>query len=142
MLLGAGCHAKSSVLVIGDSTTAYCMDRKNELHPALLSNAIQASCGVVPFFQSMSGAHFSSSGWTKRGNEWHRCDTSFLHQLQKSADAGWRYDFVLLVGGWNEVSNYRFSLPYLYRVVEELTVASLSLLRESESEADDLVAVG
>ena len=74
------------VLVLGDSTSAYCVDRKNEVSWSdLRARSSEACVGVNFYFESWSGT-------TPR---------AFLSQAANAAWWGCSYDWVLLVGGWN-----------------------------------------
>ena len=77
---------RGNVLVIGDSTSAYCVDRERELSWSDLREKARSACGGVNFyFESWSGA-------TPR---------SFLTQANNASWWGLSYDWVLLIGGWN-----------------------------------------
>ena len=74
------------VLVVGDSTSSYCVDKEYELTWPELRGRAREACRCVDFyFESWSGA-------TPR---------SFLTQAENAAWWGWKYDWVLLIGGWN-----------------------------------------
>ena len=74
------------VLVLGDSTSAYCVDREKEVTWGDLRARASDDCGGVNFyFESWSGA-------TPR---------AFLSQAANAAWWGCSYDWVLLIGGWN-----------------------------------------
>jgi hypothetical protein len=128
-LQAAGVPPGSSVLILGDSTTAYCCDKMREMSFAQLSGRVEELCAVRPFFQSVSSSHFSSGFWEKREDDWNWVSTSFLQQMQRSLDAEWRYDYILVVGGWNEESNRSFTKMYLYEQAELLTLTALRLCR-------------
>ncbi len=108
--------AQSSVLVIGDSTTAFCYDRKFDARPGELARVVEANAGVIPFFQAVSGSHFGSY------------NGSFLQQTDLSAQRQWRYDAVLLIGGWNEEWHSAFDQHYLDTNVAILTARAVELL--------------
>jgi hypothetical protein len=107
--------AGSRVLVVGDSTTAFCRDSKKEITGQELTALVLAQTGVDVYWSSVSGTHFSS--W-KGG---------FKEQLQ--SNRGWRYDYVLLVGGWNELLNTWCSSDYLYEAVLEFTAEAAALVQ-------------
>ena len=77
---------RGDVLVIGDSTSAYCVDRERELSWFDLREKASAACeGVNFYFESWSGA----------------TPGSFLTQASNASRWGYTYDWVLLIGGWN-----------------------------------------
>ena len=73
------------VLILGDSTSAYCVDRESELSWRDLREKAKAECGINFYFESWSGA-------TPR---------AFLNQAANAAWWGCSYDWVILLGGWN-----------------------------------------
>ena len=73
------------VLILGDSTSAYCVDRRSELGRRDLREKAKAECGINFYFESWSGA-------TPR---------AFLNQAAKAAWRGCSYDWAILLGGWN-----------------------------------------
>ena len=73
------------VLVLGDSTSAYCVDRMSELTWNELRGNLSRECGVGFHFEAWSGA-------TPR---------AFLNQAENASWRGRAYDWVLLLGGWN-----------------------------------------
>ena len=77
---------RGDVLVIGDSTSAYCVDRERELSWSDLRCKAREACGDAGFyFESWSGA----------------TPHSFRTQAENDAWRGAPYDWVLLIGGWN-----------------------------------------
>ena len=77
---------RGDVHVVGDSTSAYCVDRQREFsRPDLREKARDACGGVNFYFESWSGA-------TPR---------SFSTQANNAAWRGLSYDWILLIGGWN-----------------------------------------
>ena len=79
----------ASVLLIGDSTTAYCFDRVCEISKGDLAHRIKCRTGVTTWFESISGTKF-----TRWGN--------FEFQLSQGTYGGYTSDAVSLVGGWNQ----------------------------------------
>ncbi len=108
--------AHSSVLIIGDSTTAFCYDRAFDTRPGDLARVVEANTCISPFFQAVSGSHFGSYS------------DSFLQQTDLSAQRRWRYDAVLLVGGWNEEWHSAFDQHYLDTNIAILTARAAELL--------------
>lgn len=120
---------ESTVLVIGDSTTAYCVDRKRDTTFGALSREIEKRTGVKLQFQSISGSSFTSGQWVKeKSGDWHHTSTSFATQVINGTTDGWTYDFVLLIGGWNEEFNHWFSPEYIEREVTMLTTTCIDAL--------------
>ena len=77
---------RGDVLVIGDSTCAYCVDSEHEISRSdLRAKALEACGGVNFYFESWSGA-------TPRSFSTHAVNASWW---------GVPYDWVLLIGGWN-----------------------------------------
>ena len=75
------------VLVIGDSTSAHCVERAGEVSWREMRYLARNSCDGV------SNSHFESwSGATPR---------SSMGQARNASRWGRTYDWVLLIGGWN-----------------------------------------
>jgi hypothetical protein len=81
-----------SVLLVGDSTTAHCFDRTGEISSKNLAFKVKQRTGVNIWIGSISGRSF-----TERNN--------FTEQIQWATSEKYRYDAVLLVGGWNQSYN-------------------------------------
>jgi hypothetical protein len=107
---------KFTVLVVGDSTIAYnteCWrDNAGNWHlsivqPAKWSKKLNRYTNRKCWFQAVCG-----SGFVRLNDK-----ISFIEQLDLSIDAGFRYNAVLLVGGWNQVYDpwSFFKLPKLIR---------------------------
>jgi hypothetical protein len=78
-----------SLLLVGDSTTAYCFDRERGIKLADLAKKIKQRTGVRVWFFSVSGTSFTG-------------EDNFTDQIEKATADDWTYDAVLLVGGWNQ----------------------------------------
>jgi hypothetical protein len=77
-----------SVYIVGDSTTAYSVDRKGIITWTDLKDRIFEKTGVWVFFAAVSGSSFDER-W---GN---------IVQQAADMDSRW-YNHILLVGGWNQ----------------------------------------
>ena len=77
-----------SVYIVGDSTTAYSVDRKGAITWGDLKEWIYEKTGVWVFFAAVSGSSFDGR-W---GN---------IVQQTSDMDGRW-YDHILLSGGWNQ----------------------------------------
>ena len=96
-----------SILVIGDSTVAYCTDKKRDISYRDLVQLIISRPEFTEFEQeidvyitSISGSSFTSSAWnfcTKKYNK-----TTFIVQIEHGIKGGYHYDAILLIGGWNQ----------------------------------------
>ena len=74
------------VLVLGDSTSAYCVDRMEEVSWSDLMARPAEAC---------DGVNFYLESWPRA------TPRAFLSQVANAAWWGCSYDWVLLVGGWN-----------------------------------------
>jgi hypothetical protein len=84
-----------SILVIGDSTTAYCFDTKYEIKTSMLSRKISSRTGTQIWIGSVSGTSFTLYP-----------DSNFTEQIRSSTRNGeYKFDAILLVGGWNQAYN-------------------------------------
>ena len=94
----AGSGQKFSVAVIGDSTTAYCFDRKsNEVGGCekwQLSKMVQEAMGTTDVYVGF----FSSSGSSFCGPYGFLAQTASVVENEASFGC---YDALLIVGGWN-----------------------------------------
>jgi hypothetical protein len=112
LVLEAKLAKESWALIIGDSTSSYCV-KWEDTSRKTFADAVFRQTGVHIRFEAESGTHFSS-GYGK----------SFLAQAEKATAFGYpmnSYDAVILIGGWNEEWNSNFSRDYIYERVGELT---------------------
>jgi hypothetical protein len=88
----------SRVLLLGDSTTAYCVDTQQELSARAFETAILIETGYHLTFFPVSGSRFEST-WKIVDGVW--VMTGFSERA-RVAMAAQQFDAVLLVGGWNQ----------------------------------------
>jgi hypothetical protein len=114
LVLETGLQRGAWALIIGDSTSSFFLRMENETFTRnTFANEVRKITGVNIMFSAISGTHFSSP-W----------DRSFLGQAKKATDRYPinSYNAVILIGGWNEESNWTFSPEYIREKVEELTL--------------------
>jgi hypothetical protein len=92
-----------SVLLVGDSTTAYCFDRMNEITARELAARVERRTGVYIWFTSVTGSSFTNSWWS-----------AFVCQIEGVANWNYRFNAVLLVGGWNQVYDPEGFTPEIF----------------------------
>jgi hypothetical protein len=94
-----------SILVIGDSTTAFCVDKaRDRVRRLTLVNLIRSRLELTDidvFIPSISGSSFTSFGWNWK-TKMHDLNTSFIVQIERGTQGGYLFDAVLLIGGWNQ----------------------------------------
>ncbi len=85
-----------SVLLIGDSSIAYCFDRYTCVTRKELRDNVMRRTGVDVWLGAVSGSSFTWSYWS-----------NFKQQVVNATKPNHRFDAVLLVGGWNQVTDKR-----------------------------------
>jgi hypothetical protein len=89
----ATAHDIKTMLIVGDSTTAFCFERKKAIDVEVLARltrrvAYRTGLDMV-LFKSVVGTYFTDS----------EC---FSDQIRQATQNNERYDAVFLVGGWNQ----------------------------------------
>jgi len=103
------------LVLFGDSTTAYSVDRKGDTTFACMAEQIRKATGVNVWFSSMSGTWFSdrheyneeTNTWFSLKDGFHTCAINVIRKYPT-----WKPHHVMCVGGWNVpdgVSQRRFN---------------------------------
>jgi hypothetical protein len=93
-LTQTGLPRGSRVYLVGDSTTAYSVDRCEAVTWYDLAHQVEEATGISVYFSSVSGSSFD----TRWGN--------IVYKASRVESFTEQFDAVLLVGGWNQGSCY------------------------------------